>query len=967
MFGFFTLDTDLRITQWNAWLAEWTGRTPESVVGRSLPELFPDLEERGILTALRYVLEFSAPMTLSWRFHKYLFPSAEGETAPQSALVQPLYDQEDVVGMVVTVQDVRDRQAVEQELRLRVRQLETLHELDRLILRNEPEVVMQTIVARLVDMFEALHAEIFLLEDGRLVLQAVRGLPPDVEIPRAISLEEGVVGQVARTRRPFFSLDVSGTSGYLKVDPRTQAECAVPIISEQGVLYGVLNLESASPRVLLGGGVQHFLETLTQQIVIALESAASRRNERRRLEALETLRDLGVRLAGTQRLQEVYDLVAQAALRLFSADAALLYTLEEGGQPPLLGAAQPAEVFSAPPPFLPQEAQEALQAGKPRLWRGAERPGWFPLPADGWRSAALLHLHIPQRPLGVLLLGFRRPWTFETADAHTLGLLAEQLGAHVRARHLQEVGLRRLAELDALHLVSQRLRGADDADDILHIALESAIQVLKVSWVAVFLYRPGEPFLEVVHYLAEKNAAAQQINVSLYDSLVGETLQQGRPRLVQRITHTTLLGDAGRAQPEDMLFDALLVPLHIPDMPPAVIAAGAPLQRRFGEPELRLLDTIAQMAGTAVQRASLHARTRQQVARLMSLNQVTATINASMDLNLSLRVLLEEARRQLKVDAAAVLLQAPYERVLRLKAGIGLPAAAPGAWDIRLREGAPPRKPLLVYDLQAQDPSLGRREALRRAGFRTYAAFPLLVKGRVRGLLECIHRQPFQPDAYWLEFAETLAKVTAMAVDMSEMFLGLERANMELRTAYDATIEGWAKALELRDNETKGHSDRVTDLTVQLAALMGFDADELTYVRWGALLHDIGKMGIPDSILHKAGPLTEEEWRIMRQHPVYAYNLLRSIDFLRPALDIPYCHHEKWDGSGYPQGLRGEQIPLPARLFAIVDVWDALRSDRPYRSAWPRQKTRQYVLEQSGKHFDPEVVRVFLRAIGESG
>ena len=184
--------------------------------------------------------------------------------------------------------------------------------------------------------------------------------------------------------------------------------------------------------------------------------------------------------------------------------------------------------------------------------------------------------------------------------------------------------------------------------------------------------------------------------------------------------------------------------------------------------------------------------------------------------------------------------------------------------------------------------------------------------------------------------------------------------NRELSQAYDATIEGWSRALDLRDKETEGHSQRVTDLTLRLADAFGFGPEELVHIRRGALLHDIGKMGIPDAILLKPGPLTGDERALMQRHPDYARAMLSPIEFLRPALEIPYGHHEKWDGTGYPRGLAGRAIPLPARLFAVVDVWDALRSDRPYRSAWSREQTRDHIASLSGTHFDPEVVRVFL-------
>lgn len=188
----------------------------------------------------------------------------------------------------------------------------------------------------------------------------------------------------------------------------------------------------------------------------------------------------------------------------------------------------------------------------------------------------------------------------------------------------------------------------------------------------------------------------------------------------------------------------------------------------------------------------------------------------------------------------------------------------------------------------------------------------------------------------------------------------LSNSAKELRAAYDSTIEGWSRALDLRDKETEGHSIRVTEHIVRLAAELGMSEEELSHVRRGALLHDIGKMGIPDQILFKPGPLTDGEWAIMRRHPTFAYELLAPIAYLHPSIDIPHCHHEKWDGSGYPQGLKGEEIPLSARIFAVIDVWDALTSDRPYRPAWPREMARNLIRDEAGRHFDPRVVEKFL-------
>jgi HD-GYP domain-containing protein (c-di-GMP phosphodiesterase class II) len=237
------------------------------------------------------------------------------------------------------------------------------------------------------------------------------------------------------------------------------------------------------------------------------------------------------------------------------------------------------------------------------------------------------------------------------------------------------------------------------------------------------------------------------------------------------------------------------------------------------------------------------------------------------------------------------------------------------------------------------------------------------VKGQIKGVFEVFGRSPLTPAADWMEFLHTLAGQAAIAIDSSQLFENLQRSNQELIQAYDTTLEGWARALELRDRETEGHTRRVTELTMRLARYIGVNDNEMVNIYRGVLLHDIGKMGVPDHILKKKGKLTEAEWEEMRQHPVYAYNLLWPISFLRRVLDIPYCHHEHWDGSGYPRGLKGEQIPLAARIFSVVDNWDALLSDRPYRDAWPVEKVKAHLRETAGTVLDPRIVEIFLSMI----
>lgn len=232
------------------------------------------------------------------------------------------------------------------------------------------------------------------------------------------------------------------------------------------------------------------------------------------------------------------------------------------------------------------------------------------------------------------------------------------------------------------------------------------------------------------------------------------------------------------------------------------------------------------------------------------------------------------------------------------------------------------------------------------------------IRGQEQLTFGCIDLISYTNQINWSDSDVTHMKIIG---DSIANLLERKRAEENLAEAYDTTLEGWAKALELRDKETEGHSRRVTEATVAVARAMEINDEELTHIRRGSILHDIGKMGIPDDILRKNGPLTDEERLIVQKHPTTAYELLKPITYLGNALDIPYCHHEKWDGTGYPRGLKGEEIPLAARIFAIVDVWDALSSDRPYRSAWPQEKVAQYLIAESGKHFDPQVMDVFLQ------
>jgi len=364
------------------------------------------------------------------------------------------------------------------------------------------------------------------------------------------------------------------------------------------------------------------------------------------------------------------------------------------------------------------------------------------------------------------------------------------------------------------------------------------------------------------------------------------------------------------------------------------------------------------------------AKIKIQLEQLAALHAIDLAITSGMDLKLTLSVILEHVRTQLKVDAASVLLLDRPSQHLEFAAGLGFLTTALQHTRLRVGEGyagraIQERRFVHVADLKTRRTDILRSPHFNQENFVAYYAVPLIAKDQALGVLEIFHRAALQSDPDWLNYMNTLAGQAAIAIDNAMLFRNLELSNAELTMAYEKTIEGWARALHLRDKETEEHTRRVAEMTVRLARLMGLPEADLLHMRRGAILHDIGKVAIPDSILLKPGPLNEDEWTLMRRHPVIATELLEPIAYLQPALDIPHSHHEKWDGSGYPDGLTQDAIPIAARVFALADVYDALTSDRPYRAAWTKTEAVDYIRAQEGSHFDPRITPAFLQMVTE--
>lgn len=535
----------------------------------------------------------------------------------------------------------------------------------------------------------------------------------------------------------------------------------------------------------------------------------------------------------------------------------------------------------------------------------------------------------------------------------------------------RELELRNI-ELMRLYRASEALlTGAlDELSELAQTIVDTVLQEFEQSNCSLFLLNQETGDLDRV---AVAGPYAEEVRNAV--------LNIDKPGLVAKALRTSQIINAPNVLIEEGYIPGwgaarseLVIPLKVGNNMIGALDVQSIKRSAFHEDDERVMSIFANRAALGLERTRLHEQTLKQVERLGALRMIDLAISNSLDLRISINVLLEQAIKQLEVDAASVLLLKPEVGRLEYAMGRGFRTREIESASLRLGDGVAGKvaleRRIISFD-DIQTPFLGmqftRKKLIADENFMAYYGVPLIARGEVKGVLEVFHRAALKPDMEWLNFFESLGQQTAIAVDNALLVQGMQRSNTNLILAYEATIEGWSHALDLRDKETEGHTQRVTDITLKLAHVLKVEEDQIPHIRRGALLHDIGKMGVPDHILLKEGPLTETEWEIMRKHPQFAYDLLSQITYLKEALDIPYCHHEKWDGTGYPRGLSGTRIPFAARIFSVVDVWDAITSDRPYRKKWTKRKAIKYIREQSGKHFEPAIVDIFLNEIIKRG
>jgi PAS domain S-box-containing protein len=557
---------------------------------------------------------------------------------------------------------------------------------------------------------------------------------------------------------------------------------------------------------------------------------------------------------------------------------------------------------------------------------------------------------------------------FTEGDQHLLSLFATQAASSVYDTRLFDETCNRAAQLGLLYDAGLALNSKLDEREQLEYLFRIAMDTLNAE--RVEFYRVDKDKNRITF---EVGVGYQTENLNKLKDLSFPIDEEGgsigwvvKNRLPLNIPD--LKADSRYIEIDADLRSGVWVPVEHEKQLQGILGVLSTQVDGFKPEHERLLLLFANQAAVAMENARLVMETRRQLSQLNALREIDLVIAGSVDLRISLQTILEQTTRQLSMDAATILLLNPNSQFLEYASGIGFRTNALQHTRIRMGEGlagqaALERKLIHISDLQNRPNGLLRSPNFSAEGFMTYYAAPLIARGQLKGVLEIFHRAEHDPDQNWHDFFDSLTNQAAIALDSTELYNRLQTANVGLTVAYDATLEGWARALELRDQDTEGHTRRVADLTIELARALGVEEANLIHIYRGSLLHDIGKMGVPDRIVLKPGPLTDDEWVVMRKHPQYAYDMLVPISFLSQAMDIPYCHHEKWDGSGYPRGLKGDLIPLAARIFSVLDVYDALTSDRPYRTAWSREDALEHIRTSSGTHFDPQVVECFLKEI----
>jgi HD-GYP domain-containing protein (c-di-GMP phosphodiesterase class II)/putative methionine-R-sulfoxide reductase with GAF domain/DNA-binding NarL/FixJ family response regulator len=743
-------------------------------------------------------------------------------------------------------------------------------------------------------------------------------------------------------------------------------------LSAEAIHRGILLIFDVCPRAWSADDAG-LLRALAGQAAIALDKARLLSEAERRGDEFAALHDVSAGLSGERDLHLILSLIAESVIQLLEVPSVFIYLYDEKHE--LLNLS--VEIGRGFPAGLTVKLGEGMAGQvaatrKPLLVRDYhtwnERLGKL----DEISYSAVLE--VPMLMSGILIgvLGVaeaeNKTRVFTEEDTRLLSLFAGQAASAVYNARLFEAIQKSNQELDRLYRASDALIGAVTANiaDLSQKIAQIVISEFQHTNCSLWLLPKDSDCLQRGAIVG--TFSSEFVERSLL--VAGPGLIPKAVRTGQFVNSSDVLVDPDYLAGWSLARSELVLPLKSGGRVIGALDVQSTEPFAFHDDDVRTMSQFASRASLMLEHARLVSETAQHLHRLSALHTVDLAVASSLDLQVTLKVFLEQVITQLHVDAADVLLINPHFHLLEYAAGRGFRGTEIGRASLMVGEDAAgrsalERKVVGVSELGSSSEPLSHPERIAGEGFVSVYAAPLIARGQVKGVLELYFRKQFRADTEWENFVETLARQAAVAIDDAHLFEQLQRSYAELAVAYDNTIEGWARLLELRNIEPQGHNHYVSALVVDIARRMGVPEQELAHFYRGALLHDIGKLVIPDVILLKPGKLTEDEMMVVRTHPVFAHDFLWSIEYLRPAIHIPYAHHEKWDGSGYPCGLKGEQIPLAARIFSVVDVWDILKREQPYRPAWSESDAASFIREHSGNDFDPLVVETFLDFLKE--
>lgn len=831
------------------------------------------------------------------------------------------------------------------------------------------DAILEKISAYATNLLRADTSAVYLYREGNQSLQATIAMGLDSEFlkQQPIIPGQGILGSIVMQKVGEIVNNTFDDPRGVTVDGTEETLhehlMGVPVLSEDR-LIGLIAVWRVGEGKEFKPTDLGFLENLAQQVAVAIENARLFDREQKRRQEADTLLEAAQKITSTLNQEQAIQWILDQLAKVVEFRSASVQLLREGylelvggrgwlNTSDVLGTHFPVPGDN-PNSTVVSERRAVILENAPQTYKLFNSP-----PHDHIKSWLGVPLIVRDRVIGMFAIDHDQACFYTDDDARLVSAFASQAAIAIENARLFEEQERRLGEIETVHKVSTALRSAEKLDEALPILLDQLMHLLNANGASLEMMDPssGETVTELAygawaHVTGLRTPAGWGIS--------SHVIATGEPYVSSDVATD------GKAQ-QFNLFGGLnavaCVPVIARDEPIGALWIGR--QSRIRPEEVSLFAAIGEMVGNAIHRMRLNEQTIRRADEFEALFSTAHGLTSQWELQSLLEIVVVQAMGLLDSAGGGIYLYNAKDNELEVVVGKG-PAMVIGT---RLKRGEgmagrvlENRLHLIVDDYRRWE---GRSSKYGDIPIGAVIEVPIIFAGDFIGVL-VVYENEDSKRVYTEAEARLLslfASQAASAIRTARLLEELQTSNLELEKAYDTTLAGWARALELRDKETHGHSRRVTNLTLRLARLMEISSQQLIHIRRGVLLHDIGKMGIPDDLLRKPGVLNEEDWIKMRKHPQYAYDLLEPIIYLRPALDIPYCHHEKWDGSGYPRGLSGEQIPLAARVFAVVDVYDALSFDRPYREAWPQEKVLDYLQEQSGRHFDPQVVDAFLTLI----